>query len=163
MRLWVLRSGLKGYVSTFVQQVFPLLTGVYTTAILRETRPTIWDIGLARPSIRTFLCISGFLLASGIQHDCHNYLASLEKYTLPEYPMFQVYICPHYTAECAIYLCMAVLAAPEGSLMNTTIFTALIFITVNLGITAELCREWYALKFGEEKIKGRWRMIPYFY
>jgi 3-oxo-5-alpha-steroid 4-dehydrogenase 3 / polyprenol reductase len=146
-----------------VRKALLLLIGVHISALLRETRPTIWDIGLARPSIRSLLCISGFLFASGIQHDCHRYLASLEKYTLPELPMFQLFICPHYTTECIIYLCMAIQAAPEGSLLNTTIFTALIFVTVNLGITAELSREWYALKFGEEKIKGRWRMIPYFH
>jgi 3-oxo-5-alpha-steroid 4-dehydrogenase 3 len=58
---------------------------------------------------------------------------------------------------------MAILAAPEGGLMNITLFTALVFTTVNLGVTAESSREWYVLKFGEEKIKGRWRMVPFIY
>ncbi|KAH0541352.1 hypothetical protein FGG08_004190 [Glutinoglossum americanum] len=139
----------------------PLLIRVHTAALLRETPPTIWDIGLAGPSIRTLLCITIFLFASGVQHDCHRYLTSLEKYTLPDLPIFRTFICPHYTAECLIYLSLAILAAPEGSLVNATIFTALVFTTVNLGVTAELSREWYAMKFGEEKIEGRWRMIPF--
>src|SRR5256885_15162765 len=99
----------------FTQSLLSLLMGVHIPALLRETCPTILDIGLAAPSIRTLLCISVFLFASGVQHDCHRYLASLEKYTLPDLPMFQIFICPHYTAECLIYLCLAILAAPEGS------------------------------------------------
>jgi len=105
-------------------------------------------------------CIPIFIIASGVQHDCHKYLASLQKYTLPTHPAFQRLICPHYTAECLIYLSLALIAAPEGELMNKTILTALIFVTVNLGVTADASKEWYEAKFGKESVAGRWRMIP---
>lgn len=44
--------------------------------------------------------------------------------------------------------------------MNKTILTALIFVTVNLGVTADASKEWYEAKFGKESVAGRWRMIP---
>jgi 3-oxo-5-alpha-steroid 4-dehydrogenase 3 / polyprenol reductase len=131
--------------------------------VLRETKPTIYDLSLAGPSIRTFIGVSLFLIASGVQHDCHNYLASLKKYTLPQLPIFRALICPHFSAECVIYLALSIVAAPEGNLVNTTYLTILIFTAINLGITADFNREWYAKKFGEESIEGRWRMVPYFY
>src|SRR4051812_48234572 len=83
------------------------------------------------PSLRTFMGIMLFLFASGIQHDCHAYLTSLEKYTLPSHPLFQRVICPHYTAECAIYLSLSIVAAPQGYLVNRTIFGALFFVVIN--------------------------------
>jgi 3-oxo-5-alpha-steroid 4-dehydrogenase 3 len=55
------------------------------------------------------------------------------------------------------------LAAPEGAWVNRTLFTTLVFVVSNLGVTAEASREWYEKKFGAEKIKGRWRMIPLVY
>ena len=78
--------------------------------------------------MRTFLGILLFILASGFQHDCHAYLASLKTrkpsptsapaspnpssatastYKLPEHPAFAYLIAPHYTAECLIYLALA--------------------------------------------------------
>lgn len=58
---------------------------------------------------------------------------------------------------------MMFIAAPKGALINKTIFTALIFVSVNLGVTADMSREWYARKFGAEKVAGKWRMIPLIY
>ena len=118
---------------------------------------------LSAPALRTLICLPIFLVVSGVQYDCHSYLAALKKYTLPKHPIFLNLICPHYTAECLIYLSLAFLAAPCGRLLNTTIFTAFIFVTVNLGVTAETSREWYAKKFGPESIHDRWRMIPLVY
>ena len=63
--------------------------------------------------------------------------------------------------ECLIYLSMAFLAAPEGVWINRTIFTGLVFVSVNLGITASTSKEWYEKRFGEEKVAGRWNMIPF--
>jgi 3-oxo-5-alpha-steroid 4-dehydrogenase 3 len=38
-----------------------------------------------------------------------------------------------------------------------------LFTIVNLGITAESSRIWYASKFGAESIAQRWRMVPFVY
>ncbi|KAJ9202539.1 hypothetical protein DTO164E3_2979 [Paecilomyces variotii] len=115
------------------------------------------------PTPRTLLCLPLFLLASGLQHDCHHYLASLKKYTLPAHPLFLSVICPHYTAECVIYLALALLAAPAGESINKTVLSGLFFVAVNLGITAASSKRWYMQKFGEENVRNRWRMIPFLY
>jgi 3-oxo-5-alpha-steroid 4-dehydrogenase 3 len=99
-------------------------------------------------------------MASGIQHDCHHYLSSLKKYTVPSHPVFLWVVCPHYTAECVIYLSLALLAAPEGEIINKTVLSALLFVMGNLGITAANSKQWYIQKFGEDSVRGRWKMIP---
>ena len=114
----------------------------------------------AYPSLKTMLSIPLFLMASGIQHDCHNYLASLPKYSLPQHPIFNTFVCPHYTAECLIYLSMAMISAPPGLWINRTIFAAAIFVTVNLSVTASSTKLWYEKKFGKEKVAHRACMLP---
>ncbi|KAL4881310.1 hypothetical protein BJY04DRAFT_218481 [Aspergillus karnatakaensis] len=114
----------------------------------------------SRFSGRTLLTLPVFLIASGIQHDCHHYLFTLKKYTLPTHPVFSRIICPHYTAECVIYLSLAVLGAPRGEIVNKTLLSALVFVAINLGITASTTREWYRQKFGEDAVRGKWNMIP---
>ncbi|KAK5791476.1 hypothetical protein VI817_006785 [Penicillium citrinum] len=120
------------------------------------------------PSLRTFLCIPLFLVASGMQHDCHHFLFSLKKYSLPDHPIFRAVVCPHYGAECIIYLSLALLGAPRGQMVNKTLLTCLAFVAVNLGITARTTKNWYLEQFGGdredyEQIKSRWLMIPYVY
>lgn len=120
------------------------------------------------PSLRTFLCIPLFLVASGMQHDCHHFLFSLKKYSLPDHPIFRAVVCPHYGAECIIYLSLALLGAPRGQMVNKTLLTCLAFVAVNLGITARTTKNWYLEQFGGdredyEQIKSRWLMIPYIY
>lgn len=115
------------------------------------------------PSLRTFVCIPLFLIASGIQHDCHHYLFSLKKYTLPTHPIFRRIVCPHYTAECVIYLSLALLGAPKGEVVNKSLLSALVFVVINLGVTAANTRHWYMRKFGEESVRERSNMIPWVY
>lgn len=117
----------------------------------------------SKPSMKTFIAVPIFILASGVQHDCHVYLASLKKYTLPEDQPFRTIVCPHYTAECFIYLSMAIVAAPRGQVLNGTLLGALGWVVSNLGVTADSTRKWYVGKFGAEKLQGRWRMMPYIY
>ncbi|KAL4896660.1 hypothetical protein BDV59DRAFT_171168 [Aspergillus ambiguus] len=112
------------------------------------------------PSLRTFLCLPLFLFASGVQHDCHHYLFSLKKYSLPTHPIFRRIVCPHYTAECAIYLSLALLAAPPGHFLNKTLLSALVFVAVNLGVTAAGTKTWYRQKFGDDAVRDRWIMVP---
>ncbi|KAL7267186.1 hypothetical protein RUND412_010239, partial [Rhizina undulata] len=104
------------------------------------------------PSLKSFVGIMLFILASGLQHDCHGYLASLEKYSLPEHLAFQSLICPHYFAECLIYLSLAVMGAPRGAPLNWTVCTGLVLVGVNLGVTSTVNREWYEQKFGPNSV-----------
>lgn len=154
---------------------------------LQEHRFSFKDlnvIGLA-PSLRTFIAVLAFLFPSGIQHDCHAYLSSLkrsaagsandagskeaEDYKLPAHPAFHQLIAPHYFAECLIYLSLTVLATPKGDIergttgqwVNWTMASALVFVIVNLGVTADSTKRWYEQRFGRAAVKGRWRMIPW--
>ncbi|KAL8690082.1 MAG: hypothetical protein Q9218_004396 [Villophora microphyllina] len=130
--------------------------------ILQSQSP-FQDITLSAPSIRTMLGVPLFILASGIQHDCHAYLASLPKYTLPDHPIFHTAVCPHYTTECVIYLSLAMLGAPKGAWINRTIFAGLVFVAINLGVTASTTKVYYMKRFGKEKVEYRWKMIPLVY
>ncbi|KAK4996194.1 hypothetical protein LTR66_004139 [Elasticomyces elasticus] len=128
---------------------------------LQQEPPTISHLRIVAPTFRTIACVPIFLMASGTQYDCHVYLASLKKYTLPQHPAFQSIVCPHYLAECVIYLALALIAAPQGHWINGTIFSALCFVVVNLGVTAKGTKEWEAEKFGLGNVKGKWRMVPF--
>jgi 3-oxo-5-alpha-steroid 4-dehydrogenase 3 len=101
-----------------------------------------------------------FFFASGAQHDCHCYLASLKKYSIPVHPLFSKVVCPHYFAECLIYITLSVLAAPKGNIVNMSIFIGLVFVVVNLGVSAKTNREWYIQKFGRNAITQQWNMVP---
>ena len=127
---------------------------------LQSTTSVISSISLSALNLKAIIGIPIFILASGIQHDCHAYLASLPKYTLPVHPIFQSFISPHYTAECLIYLSLALIAAPKGALINRTIFTAFVFVSANLTVTAATSKEWYEGKFGKEAVAHRWIMVP---
>ncbi|KAM5450946.1 3-oxo-5-alpha-steroid 4-dehydrogenase [Microsporum audouinii] len=130
------------------------------TATLLSTDTPLGDATITAPSLSSLIFIPVFIFASGIQYDCHEYLASLVKYTLPVHPAFVSIISPHYTAECTIYLSLSVLAAPPGSIVNMTIFSALILTAVQLGTSAAATKRWYGEKFGVEKVKDRWVMLP---
>lgn len=43
---------------------------------------------------------------------------------------------------------------------NRTLICAVLFVAVNLGVTAKGTKKWYGEKFGVEKVQGKWRMIP---
>ena len=127
--------------------------------LLAVDRP-LSSFRIAYPSLKTLLGLPLFLVASGIQHDCHSYLASLKKYTLPEHPLFNTVVCPHYLAECVIYLSLAIISAPPGLWMNRTVTAALVFVVANLSVTASDTKTWYGNKFGKDKVAHRWVMLP---
>lgn len=163
-------DGYLGRGNTYVQinmSIFTLrivhLLNFNDLAVIRASDNLLSDIRYFAPSSKTFVFLPVFLIASGIQYDCHLYLASLKKYTLPSHPSFLHLVSPHYTAECAIYLSLVFLAAPKGALVNKTILSGLIFVVVNLGISASNTKAWYMRKFGEESVEHRWRMVPYLY
>jgi len=94
------------------------------------------------------------------QYQCHQHLANLTKYSLPEGGLFRYIVCPHYTCECLLYFSLALVAAPRGYWWNRTLLCALIFVAINLGATARMTRQWYIGKFGGERLADRWTMLP---
>lgn len=143
------------------------------------------DFQLNAPSLRTLFSLVLFILASGIQHDCHAYLASLKRprdkrdnskssgtqkagveqqqqsYKLPTHPAFNVVLTPHYLMECIIYVSLAILDAPTGQWCNFTLLCALAFVVINLGVTAVGTHDWYRRNFGRAAVQGKWAMIPW--
>lgn len=111
------------------------------------------------PPFKSVITLPVFLMAWFMQYHCHRHLSGLKKYSLPEYGLFRYLVCPHYTCECLLYLSMAVMAAPEGQLYNRTLACAVLFVTVNLGVTAQGTKLWYEEKFGN-RVQGKWKMIP---
>ncbi|KAI5465587.1 hypothetical protein BGZ63DRAFT_108491 [Mariannaea sp. PMI_226] len=107
------------------------------------------------------LPVALYAMAFYKQNQCHQYLASLEKYTLPDDGWFRFIVCPHYTCECLLYLALSRVAAPPGQLFNKSILFGLIFVAVNLGATASGTKKWYAEKFGTDKVANRWCMVPF--
>lgn len=166
--------GLRAFVRTF--QNFGYIRANKALAALQKHEPSLSSLlCFHAPNPRTFGSVLIFILASGIQHDCHTYLAHLksskstnsnaekkrDKYKIPTHPAFHSLIAPHYTAECAIYLALAVVAAPNGRWMNRTLAWALVFVVTNLGITAKFTRTWYEERFGAEAVKGKWNLVPW--
>jgi 3-oxo-5-alpha-steroid 4-dehydrogenase 3 len=101
-----------------------------------------------------------FLIASSQQGACHRHLASLKKYTLPHEGLFKYIVCPHYTCECLLYLGIAISAAPAGLLWNQTCLCGLLFVATNLGTTAHGTAQWYAARFGHDRVSRKWSMLP---
>lgn len=127
---------------------------------LMSTDEPLGDAAISAPSLSTFAFLPLFLLASGIQYDIHAYLNSLRKYTLPSHPAFENIVSPHYTAECAIYFSMLFLTAPRGQVVNQTMLTALVFVVIELGVSADISKRWYRQKFGGHLVQHKWRIIP---
>ncbi|SPQ22438.1 752e701f-a606-4a2d-9fb0-d6a095d8af4b [Thermothielavioides terrestris] len=117
----------------------------------------------AQSLLKMAAAVPAFLFAWVNQYRCHKHLAGLKKYSLPEGGMFRRCICPHYTCECLLYLSMAVATAPRGAWCNSTLLCALVFVAVNLGVTASGTREWYIEKFGNGPVADKWNMIPFFF
>ncbi|OQU96597.1 hypothetical protein CLAIMM_02655 [Cladophialophora immunda] len=144
-----------------------------TTSPDRNQGSILWT---AKTLAWTFL----FFWASDRQNLYHRYLSNLKKYTLPEKYAFRWVVAPHYTAECLIYLSLSFLDAPPPQdhhqrrddnqkpailSVNWTLFCALVFVTVNLGVTADGTKKWLRAKFPDKawEIIKRWRMIPFVY
>ena len=116
---------------------------------------------LAMPPLKTVVAVPVYVFAAVAQHKCHRYMAGLKKYSVPDQGAFRYLVSPHYTFECLVYVSLAVAGAPGGRLCNRTILSGLLFVVVNLGVTANTTKKWYAEKFGAQSVAGKWRMIPY--
>jgi 3-oxo-5-alpha-steroid 4-dehydrogenase 3 len=113
----------------------------------------------------TAVMVPAVLTAHALQHSYHAYLYRLRTenkgYQLPSHPSFPNLLCPHYTCEIAIYVVLSFLAAPQGQWVNWTVACGAIFVISNLGVTATGTKEWYAEKFGSDKVAPRRKMIPW--
>ncbi|KAI0993091.1 hypothetical protein K3495_g15093 [Podosphaera aphanis] len=117
-------------------------------------------ISISQPSLKTIMALTIFAVASSTQHVYHKHLASLKKYTLPNHFLSRWIVCPHYTSECLIYIAIALISAPPDLVFNRTVLAGLTFVISNLAVTADATKTWYQEKFGVEKVKNKWRMIP---
>ena len=133
----------------------PALLAPAPVPLSQELRST-----LATPHTAAALAI--FLAGSGLQHSCHAHLASLRKYTPPAagHAAFRYVVCPHYAAELAIYVGLAMAGAPEGAWMGRTLATVPQFVLVALGAVSDGTRAWERARWGAGAVQGRWRMLP---
>jgi 3-oxo-5-alpha-steroid 4-dehydrogenase 3 / polyprenol reductase len=102
-----------------------------------------------------------FVIASWVQYRVHKYLSQLPpspNYVFPKagpLDLFNSTLTPHYLCEVAIYFGIA------GISLSWTVVSAAIFVAVNLGVSADVTRQWYELRFGREAVRGKARMIPW--
>lgn len=166
--VWVEGSSMRILVS-FPGQInpIPVLVGLLEDILADRSTDAIMDPRArhtdddAHARWKMAAALPVFLFAWVNQYRCHKHLAGLKKYSLPEGGMFRHYVCPHYTCECLLYLSMAVATAPRGQWWNQTLLCAVVFVVVNLGVTAAGTRKWYADKFGAESVANKWNMIPF--
>jgi 3-oxo-5-alpha-steroid 4-dehydrogenase 3 len=109
-----------------------------------------------------------FVYASIQQFRAHRVLGSLRTtpqsadskitYSLPSDGPFQTLDSPHYFFEILIY---ASLIFVNGGRVRT-LWYCLLWVVVNLGVTAGETSAWYRTKYGDEHKKmRRWRMVPF--
>ena len=114
-------------------------------------------------SLSPLLTLPLFLAASLWQHSSHRTLASLRSPTPPHPPTyavptrgsFRLLVCPHYTAEVLIYLAFWCV---RWSALQALV---LLWVLVNLCITAGKTREWYAQRWPH--LASRWCVMPWLY
>ncbi|BFZ63818.1 hypothetical protein YB2330_004950 [Saitoella coloradoensis] len=113
---------------------------------------------------KTMLAVALFIGATVRQYTLHSHLASLRpptstaskpEYKLPTHPAFLNTVAPHYTAEIGIYAAMVL----ANSGRNLTLWCALVWVVVNLSVSATSSREWMIEMFGE-KGRRRWVIMP---
>lgn len=135
--------------------LFYLAMNVAIFAEGQDKQAGMWTTSILAPAILT---------AHALQHSYHAYLYRLRTenkgYQLPSHPLFPNLLCPHYTCEVVIYTLLSFLAAPVGQVVNWTVVCGAIFVVTNLAVTAIGTKEWYAEKFGLEKVRHRSKMIP---
>lgn len=130
------------------------------TPVLEEPtgRPTRSRIGTPEAVFeigRTLVCLLLFTQFSYKQHAVHKYLAGLNKYQVPDHPIYHEtnLICPHYWFEINIYLVFSILSAREMRILNVTMVCAMGFVIINLGVTADLTKKWLLEKFPRQRLE----------
>lgn len=112
----------------------------YTSANLMPIllRNSMWKPLSSKTGI--YLILIMFILTSMDQYRNHSHLASLRKYSLPTHGLFQFVTCAHYFDEVVIYTLFALMYPSIGY------FLLLLWVFVNLSISAIENRKWYVQK-----------------
>jgi len=85
-------------------------------------------------------------------------------YALPRGGWFQLVSCPHYLAEILIYLSLTILTELERQPNNDNSFLSwllLLWVTVNLSVSALESHAWYEQRFPDYSKLGRRAIIPF--
>ena len=163
-KMWITHwlIGILFYLATGVAvwiEGVPALTSPDSSSFIASfCTPGVWPWPWPWPLM--LVLVMGFIWFSKRQHDIHVHLASLQKYSVPVHPSFDKIICPHYYEECKLYMCLELMATPPRAWVNWTMLCALIFVAVNLGITADVSKTWAVGTFGSERIKNKARIMP---
>lgn len=112
-------------------------------------------------TIRQAKASAGALLAYSIaataQMWIHYHLRTLKKYTLPMVGPFRWILCPHYTAEIAIYMILStIVRTPAMKVMA-------VWTLINLCVSAAQSRSYYETRFGSYLLRTKWTVIPFVY
>lgn len=98
-----------------------------------------------------------FILGSILQSSSHYHLSTLVKYSLPTFSLFQITACPHYFAEIIIYSSLLLITPTD---LRPTVILLVLWIVVNLTVSAEQTLQFYRKKF---KNAPSYAIIPYLY
>lgn len=157
-RMWIGHYifGLSFY---FVMNIAIWVDSIHTLLQHKELDQGVWRVFLGKRRVLLGFCM--FLVASLMQHLAHAHLASLPKYSLPRHWLFRKLIAPHYTAECGIYLGLAMITASDQHIYNPILFSMVLLTTVNLSITAHDTKGWMMAKFrgAEKEIRKKYCMF----
>lgn len=95
------------------------------------------------------------------QFDNHRHLATLVKYSLPTFRLFNLVSCAHYFDEIVLYLVVAIEIYVRGTVSKTTyaFLSAWIFVVVNLTVSALETKAYYEVKFDDYEL--RHSIIPF--
>lgn len=88
------------------------------------------------------------------QHSIHTYLYGLRQNKKPAFPIaFKYTLFPHYTCEIAIYVILSLLSSCGPSIV--------VWVCVNLVVSANEQYKWYSKEFGKDVIGSRKRMLAF--
>jgi 3-oxo-5-alpha-steroid 4-dehydrogenase 3 len=83
-----------------------------------------------------------------------------EGYGIPRGGWFERVSCPHYLAECVLYLGLCVAHASDDATRTRSALAMLLAVFANLALAARRNHAWY-LKNMPEYPRDRWAMVPY--
>mmetsp|Transcript_22385 Transcript_22385/g.43886 ORF Transcript_22385/g.43886 Transcript_22385/m.43886 type:complete len:331 (+) Transcript_22385:506-1498(+) len=153
----------------FIGLTFYLAYGwstVFDSSLYKFNNPMYIELG-ENIDVIGLLGIIVFIVASYEQHRCHRILAGLRnsdvtsmvhqkrQYFMPKGRLFEYVSCPHYFTEVLIYLGLALM-----DVHNVSLWLAVMFTGLNLGLTAVRSHSWYKAKF-EDYPAHRKAFIPF--
>lgn len=107
-----------------------------------------------------FVCVFGFYLIDQLQN--HQHLASLQKYTIPTFRLFELTTSPHYLDEVIMYAIIARFYYVCSDVFGLQAsFTGIFCLVVaNLSVNAKETFVYYKIKFGD-KFTTPYKLVPY--